>query len=186
MGSTTLNDKHESRHSWIKTLLTQQNLVEAKRAPIDHRSCWATIEESRLLERIRTVVGYVNATAGYDLLELLDFLPPQTTVLRIAFSKRRREYIMDIECRKQGAAVVFYLKQAQNRFFANHSRRRSSTTFLDMDFLAAEILEKDIVNWLSYLLSGFRKRFQPGSQQPSAENSASQLHTLALDSIASS
>ena len=75
----------------------------------DLKPCWAQIEECRIVERMGEVVADINGAAGYCMLELQDFLPPQRTILNIRFSKRYAEYDLEMVAREHGAAaVVFY------------------------------------------------------------------------------
>jgi hypothetical protein len=90
---------------------------------------------------------------------------------------------MEIVCRQRGLAVVFYSRDVHQGYFSSVSRRSTRTKFLELNFVSAETPDKDIEKWLSYLLSGFEKKFKPTSQGPLLESSASQLHSLALDSI---
>jgi hypothetical protein len=167
-----LNEKNEDHGNWINPLLAQLDLVRTNEAPIDLGRYRAQIEECRLPERIRKVAADVNRAAGAQLLEFLDFLPPQKTVLRVSFSKDRTENALEISLDERGATVVFYstkkTRYAWERYFPNPSKEGYSTTVLELDFHAAEILEKDIENWFSYLLSEFDKKFKPSPKpQPS-------------------
>jgi hypothetical protein len=104
------------------------------------------------------------------LIELLDFLPPQKTVLSASFSKDRTEYEMEMVLGQLSAAVVFYTRKeisgVSARYLANPEQMENRATCLGLDFQAAEILEQKIENWLSCLLSGFGMKNKP-SRAPS-------------------
>jgi hypothetical protein len=163
------------KQSWISPLLTKLDLVQANVELIDFRPCWAHLEECRLPERMRKIVADVNGAAGYHVLELLDFLPPQKTVLRVSYSEQRNEHVMQIVVRENGAGVIFYsirkTRDMWERYFPNRSRKGSRMTVLDLDLHPMEILEEDIQNWISYLLSGFEKKFKPHAKQQLSESS---------------
>jgi hypothetical protein len=170
-----VDSKKNDHQSWINPLLMQLDLARSENDLVDFRDYWTQLEEYRLPERIRQIVAGVNGTAGYHVLELLDFLPPQRTVLRITFTKQHTEHIMELVLRERGPAVKFYsLKKPSNSwgsFFTNPSRTQSRTTFLEEEFHAAEILDDSIQSWFSYLLSGFEKKFKPDVKKQVAENS---------------
>jgi hypothetical protein len=176
-----MNRKIETRDNWINPLLSQLDLVHLENGLIDFKAYRTQLEEFRLPERIRQIVAGVNGTAGYHVLELLDFLPPQRTVLRVNFAKEHTENIMELVLRQSGPTVKFYsLKKASNPwsgFFPTLSRRRNRSSFLDLGIHPAEVLDDHIQAWLSYLLSGFAKKFKPRGKQPLSENS--QLHLSA-------
>jgi hypothetical protein len=187
MGSTMLNEKQESNQKWINSLLTQLDLVrkddEGHEGLVDLKLYWDQLEQCHLPERIRNIVADVNGAAGYHVLELLDYLPPQKTVLHVAFSKNRYKHVMEIELSERGAAVVFYsLKKfhdAWERYFPNRARKSNRTTVLELDFHAAEVLDVNIESWFSYLLSGFEKNFKPNPKQPLSEGSELRMSAVA-------
>ena len=178
-----LDEKQKSNQKWINSLLTQLDLMRRDEGLVDLNLYWDQLEQCHLPERIRKVVGDVNGAAGYHVLELLDFLPPQTTVLHVAFSKNRYKHIMEIELSERGATVVFYsLKKfhdAWERYFPNRARKSNRTTVLELDFHAAEVLEENIESWFSYLLSGFEKNFKPNPKQPLSAGSELRMSAVA-------
>ena len=164
-----LNEKQEPNQNWINSLLSELDLVRKDESLVDLKLYWDELEQCHLPERIRKVVADVNGAAGYHVLELLDFLPPQQTVLRMAFSRNRYKHIMEIALSERGATVVFYslrrFSDAWERYFPNHVRKSNRTTVLELDIHAAEVLEENIESWFSYLLSGFEKSFKPNPKQ---------------------
>jgi hypothetical protein len=161
----------EAGSEWINSVLKQRNLLQPKEGNIvDLKPCWVQIEEFRIVERMGQIVEDINGAAGYYMLELQEFLPPQTTILRIGFSKRFAEYVLEIvACERGTAAVVFYsLSKAFDlweRYFRNLSRLRTPAITLELDIYPAEILDDDLQRWFSYLLSGFRNEFKPNAAQ---------------------
>jgi hypothetical protein len=178
-----LNDKQEPNQKWINSLLTQLDLVQKNEALVDLKSYWDQLEQCHLPERIRRVVADVNGAAGYHVLELLDFLPPQKTVLHIAFSKNRYKHVMEIALCERGTTVVFYtlrrFSDAWERYFPNHVRNSNPTKVLELDFHAAEVLEENIESWFSYLLSGFEKSYKPNPKQALSERPALRMSAAA-------
>jgi hypothetical protein len=183
MGFTMLNEKQESNEKWINSLLTRLDLVRKNEGLVDFNVFWDELEQCHLPERIRKVVADVNGAAGYHVLELLDYLPPQKTVLHVAFSKNRYKHVMEIELSERGATVVFYslrkFHDAWERYFPNRARKSNRTTVLELDFHAAEVLDVNIESWFSYLLSGFQKSFKPNPRRLSSERSELRMSAVA-------
>jgi hypothetical protein len=135
---------------------------------------WTQIEEYQLADRISKIVADINEAAGYRVLDLLDFLPPQTTILRVKFSKGYTQYILEIVAREDGAAVVFSSSSKAadlwKHFFRNQSRSRKHSVSLKLDIHPAEILSDDYLqSWFFYLLSEFNNKFKPNAAQPLSE-----------------
>jgi hypothetical protein len=178
-----LNEKQEASQKWISSLLTQLDLVRENDTHVDLKLYWDQLEQCQLPERIRKVVADVNGAAGYHVLELLDYLPPQKTVLHVAFSKNRYKHVMEIELSERGATVVFYslrkFHDAWERYFPNHARKSNPTTVLELDIHANEVLDVNIESWFSYLLSGFQKSFKPNPRRLSSERSELRMSAVA-------
>jgi hypothetical protein len=122
---------------WINSVLKQRNLLQPKEEnSVDLKPCWAQIEECRIVERLGETVADINSAAGYSMLELQDHLPPQTTVLRIVFSKWHTEYILEIIARERGAAaVVFYSLSKISELWEPYFRRfPSNLIFIRLRF----------------------------------------------------
>ncbi len=172
-------EKNETPHRWINTLLSQLDLADTSEDRADLRPQWARIEESRLPERIRQVVAEVNGAAGYHLLEILDYLPPQKTVLRLSFSKNHTEHVMEIEVDENGSSLVFYSAAKSpdiwERYFRNHTRKANRVTYLEQDLHPSEILEADVRAWVSYVLSGFKNKFKPAPNCPPSASAGTEL-----------
>lgn len=170
-----MNNKHESHGERIDPIFARLGLTRRNEAPVDTRLQRAQIEECRLPERIGKIAADLNRAAGYHLLEMVDFLPPQSTILRISFSKGETDYDMEIVLREDSAAVVFSYRKGISRgwarYFSISAQRRNRITFLDLDFHAAEILEEDIEDWFCYLLSGFERRLRPSRRLQVTGNS---------------
>jgi hypothetical protein len=165
---------NKAENDWINSVLIQQNLIPPKKEhSVDLKPCWAQMEECRMVERMGQMVEDINGAAGHYMLELQEFLPLQTTILRIGFSKRFAEYVLEILARDGGAgAVVFYslskVSDLWEHYFRNQSRRNPSIS-LKLDFHPAEILNDDLQRWFSYLLSGFDKKLKPNAAQQISE-----------------
>jgi hypothetical protein len=165
---------NKAENDWINSVLIQQILAQHEEGHfVDLKPCWDQMGECRMVERIGEMVADINGAAGYFMLELQDFLPPQTTVLTIRFSKRFAEYVLEIMAREDGAAaVVFYslskISDLWEHYFRNQSRRKPSIS-LKLDFHPAEIVNDDLQRWFSYLLSGFDKKLKPNVAHQMAE-----------------
>jgi hypothetical protein len=155
----------EQRNSpWINPLLTRLKLIPVKEENTDPRPYWNSIEECKLLERIGRVVGEVNAAAGYHLLEMQEYLPPQKTFFHINFDRNRVQYRMELVLREDGIVLVFssakHVSARWDRYFPQSSRKDNSNVAWEQVIHPAEILEQNIQAWLSYLLSGLDKQFR--------------------------
>jgi hypothetical protein len=166
------NSKPEG--SWISSVLKQRNLLQPKEEqPVDLKPCWARIEECHMMERIEQMVADINRAAGYYMLELQEYLPPQKMILSIRFSKRFAEYVLEIMAREDGAgAVAFYslskVYDLWEHYFRNQPQRNPSIS-LEFEFQPAEILNDDLQRWVSYLLSGFDKKLKPHAARQMSE-----------------
>src|ERR1700694_6191266 len=98
-----MDKKIGADNDWINSLLIRRNLLQPKKENfVDLKACWAQIEECQLAERLRQIVADVNGAAGYYILELQDYLPPQRTILRIRFYKQDTEYVGSLRQRNPG------------------------------------------------------------------------------------
>ena len=62
---------------WINPLLEKFNLVHRREEDIVRKDYWDRVEKCDLSDRIGKVVAEVNRAAGYHILEIVDFLPPE-------------------------------------------------------------------------------------------------------------
>jgi hypothetical protein len=162
----TVDNHAQPPEKWINPLLEKLNLIQPKRAPMDLNRLWAELEDCRIAERIHHVISKVNEQAGYRILQLFDFLPPQRFVLRVVFEKRKTEYTMDMVLGENGAAMVFHSAKLActrwRRYIYGESRPRGHSSEVTRFFRAAEITDRTIEAWLSFLLSGFDRHFGYG------------------------
>lgn len=161
-------------NNWVNSVLTRQNLVEhMEERSVDLKPSWGQMEKYRMVERIGEMVADINAAAGYHMLELQDFLPPQETILTITFSKRYAEYVLEIIAREGGAAAVtFYSLSKITEFWEQCFPKlflRKPSISLTLDFHPAEILNDDLQSWFSYLLSRFDKKLKPNAAEQMSE-----------------
>ena len=150
---------------WINPLLTQLNLIDIKEATVDPRHNWKKIEESQLVERIGRIVAEINGAAGYQILEMLEYLPPQKKVLRVSFDKTRVQYNIDLALRNEAILLLFstakHFSSGWERYFPQSSMRDNSTVEWEQVIHPGEILAHHIQSWFSYLLSGLDRKFRP-------------------------
>ncbi len=168
-------DEHKQPSgNWIAPLVTELNLVRERETVINLDLFRAQLEDSQLLERIRKVAAEINAEVGYHALDLMDFLSPQRTVLRLSLSKNRTEYIFEIVLRVSGPAVVFHSvpedSDRWNWYLYGSSGSRGSRIAFNQNFNPAEITEEIIQVWFSFLLSRFDDKFKPRTCKEASEN----------------
>jgi hypothetical protein len=125
----------------------------------------ALLETYRIPERIRQTVTAINEEIGYEALYLLDFLPPQRSVVRLSFFKKKTEYIMKIVLRTNGPAVVFQSVTGAHGSWRHYiykvSHAMGSRVAFKQTFMPAKITDEIIRSWFRFLLSGFNKKFKP-------------------------
>ncbi len=148
---------------WI-TQLEQLKLAGERKADPGKDTNWSQIEEFELTERIGKLVTEVNRAAGYHILGMVDFLPPQKDILRVSFDKQHVKHCMEVAIQERGIVLTFSSrKRARNilgRFFSSNLTGIRSTIVWEQVIRPQEILERNIQAWLSYLLSGFDKQFR--------------------------
>jgi hypothetical protein len=149
---------------WINPLLTRLNLVRKSRQDSDQVNFWKQIEDSELADRIGRLVAEINAAAGYHVLEMLDFLPPQNNVLRVSFERHRIKHNLEIAIRDYGIVLMFSSTRrvltGLESYIPGNSMRDSLTLDWEQMIHPAEVVEPNIQAWLSYLLSGLDKEFR--------------------------
>jgi hypothetical protein len=160
-------NRHKGTGSdWVTSLVNELDLVE--KDPVANLSRFRTlVEECHLPERIQQTVVTVNKEVGYQALHLLDFLPPHRSILHLSFCKKKTKYTMEIVLRTSGPAVVFHSVPraigAWNRYLFGCSRDSRSHIAFKQNFIPGEITDESIKVWFSFLLSGFDKKFDPGT-----------------------
>jgi hypothetical protein len=150
--------------NWINPLLKRFDLLRESEEALARDSCWRQIEECELVTRIGSLIAEVNRTAGYHVLEMVDFLPPQKNVLRLSFARNRVKHNLEIVIRKSGIVLMFSTTRlvgaGWGRFFSRRSARRNSTLVWDQVIHPEDMREENIQAWISYLLSGLDKKFR--------------------------
>jgi len=148
---------------WIDPLLKRFDLVRKSEEALARDTCWRQIEECELSDRIGRLVAEVNRVAGYHVLEMVDFLPPQKNVLRVFFDRHRVRHNLEIVIRESGIVLMFSTTRRVSTGWGRYvsiSLRNSSTLVWDQIIHPEEILEQNIQAWVSYLLSGLDKKFR--------------------------
>jgi hypothetical protein len=162
----------KASNDWICSLVTELDLIKEKKPVADLNLFRTQLEECQLPERIRQTVAAINGEMGYRALNLLDFLPPQRSVLHVSLSRKKTEYIMEIVIRTSGPAVVFhYVTGAPGsweRYLYGFWRTMGSHIAFNQGFKPAKITDEIVRGWLSFLLSGFDKKFNPELETGSA------------------
>ena len=149
---------------WINPLLARLNLVHKADQDSDRVNFWRQIEDFELADRVGRLVAEINAAAGYRVLEMLDFLPPQKNVLRVSFERHRVKHNLEIAILDHGIVLMFSSSRrvltGWERYIPGNSMRDSSTLVWEQVIHPAEVVEQNIQAWLSYLLSGLDKEFR--------------------------
>jgi hypothetical protein len=149
---------------WINPPLEKFNLVRKKEEDIVRKGYWDRIEKCELSDRIGKVVGEVNRAAGYHILEIVDFLPPQKNVLRISFDRRRIKHYLELVIRPNGVVLMFStgrrLATVWGRIISPTRSTRHTALIWEEAIEPEEILDQNIQAWISYLLSGLDKKFR--------------------------
>lgn len=157
--------KRAGNDHWINPLLSQLNLIETKEAPADPQFHWKKIEECQLAERVGRVVAEINGAAGYRVLDMFEFLPPQRKVLRVSFTKKRAKHSMEVVLGNNGILLLFStsgrLLTGWRRLFSGPSAKASSSIQWQQLLNPEEVVAQDIQTWFSYLLSGLDRKFRP-------------------------
>ena len=149
---------------WINPLLARLNLVRKSDQDSDLLAFWKQIEDSELADRVGRLVAEINTAAGYHVLEMLEFLPPQKNILRISFEHHRVKHNLEIAIRERGIVLMFSTSKrvvtGWERYVPGNSMRDTSTLVWEQVIHPAEVVEPNIQAWLSYLLSGLDKQFR--------------------------
>jgi hypothetical protein len=159
-------EQRRGNENWINPLLQRLDLVREGEANLPRNACWRQIEACELVERIGRLVAEVNLAAGYRILEMVDFLPPQKNVLRVSFDRQGVKHSLEIVIRNDGIVLMFSTRKrfatAWRHIVSRFSkpRRRNSTVVWEQTIHAEEILEQNIQAWVSFLLSGLDKKFR--------------------------
>jgi hypothetical protein len=159
-------DERRGNEYWINPLLKRLDLVREAEANLPQNACWRQIEECELTERVGRLVSEVNRAAGYHVLEMVDYLPPQKIVLRVSFTRPRVKHSLEIVIRNGEIVLMFSTKGRFGAAWRNivstfsKPKRRNSTVVWEQTIHPGEILEQNIQAWISFLLSGLDKRFR--------------------------
>ena len=158
-----MSQRRDNAH-WINPLLTRLNLVRKPEQDSNQVNFWKQIEASELADRVGRLVAEINVAAGYHVLEILDFLPPQKNVLRVSFERHHVKHNLEIAIRDYGIILMFSSTRRDltgwERYIPGNSMRDSSTLVWEQVIHPAEVVETNIQAWLSYLLSGLDKEFR--------------------------
>jgi hypothetical protein len=149
----------------IGSLIKELYIVREQEPSVDLNGFRAQLDKYQLPERIRQTAAAINEEIGYQALYLLDFLPPQHSVVRVSISKNKNEYIMKIVLRASGPAVVFHSVTrgygSWRKFIYKVSRSAGWHIAFEQNFMPATITDEIIWGWFCFLISGFEKKFKP-------------------------
>ena len=141
------------------------DIVREKEPSVDINGIRTQLDKYQLPERIRQTAAAINEEIGHQALYLLDFLPPQHSVVRVSISKNKNEYIMKIVLRASGPAVVFHSVTRGyglwRKFIYKVSHSAGLHITFEQNFMPATITDEIIMGWFCFLVSGFDKKFKP-------------------------
>jgi hypothetical protein len=180
--ASTMSAQDHSTQKWINPLLEKLELARPKSNPIDIRILWAELEEYHLPDRIHTVTANINHEAGYHVLNLLDYLPPQRSVVRVVYPKNKFEFVMAIVLLANGPAVTFHSARVVvsrwDRYIPGRSSSREHPNEMIRGFRAPEVTDRIIQEWFSFLLSGFSREFEGALRAPMSARGDSRINSL--------
>lgn len=172
-----MNQRH-GNENWINPLLKRLNLLPNEE-PITPDAYWKQIEDCELAERVGKIVSEINRAAGYHVLEMLEFLPPQKNILRISFERHRVKHNLEIVIRDSGIVLMFSTRRrisiGWGRYVASYSSKSDSALVWEEVISPEEVLDENIQAWLSYLLSGLDKKFRLDQILHASSNSQAEL-----------
>jgi hypothetical protein len=177
-----MSERDQPPPKWINPLLEKLDLARPKRIPIDIGILWAELEECRVPDRIHNVAANINREAGYHVLNLLDYLPPQRSVVRVVYPRNKVEFVMAIVLLAYGPAVTFHsarvVTSRWDRYVPGRSGSREHPVEIIRGVRANEITDSMIQLWFSFLLSGFSREFASALQQPMPEREDARSNSL--------
>ena len=161
----TLNQRHGNEY-WINPLLERLDLVRENEDQLPGRlletnrglrAWWSASEENSSLQ--------VNRAAGYRILGMVDFLPPQKNILRVSFERGQVKHNLEVVIRASGIFLMFSTTRRNatgwRRYFSTYTVRKNNSTLVWEQIIhPGEISEQNIQAWISYLLSGLDKKFR--------------------------
>src|SRR5579863_337428 len=146
-------DAHiDPNSNWIGSLVRKLNLNKKEKEPrADLDNFRTQLDKYEIPERIRQTAAAINEEIGYQALYLLDFLPPQHSVVRISFSKNKTEYVMKIVLRASGPAVVFHSLTGRYGSWRHYIYKVSHSTgshlAFQQNFMPAAITDEIMRSW---------------------------------------
>jgi len=165
------------QHDWVAPLIEELRLPRKQTTSFDPASLWDRLQKCAVPDRVRQAVARLNHELNDTVLEYLEYLPPQVTVLRVAYRRRANILVMEFVLREQGPKAVFYQQRTYGpllRYLSGRERSRFDVV-LARHFKPEALTESDIQEWLSFLLSGFKRLSAPGAQTPEARPRLSRL-----------
>ncbi len=157
-------NQRQGNEYWINPLLEQLDLVRKADSDSTRDAYWKQIEECGLADCVGRLVSEVNRAAGYHVLEMVEFLPPQKNVLRISFHKLRVKHNMEVAIREAGLVIMFSTTRLPSskwgRYLSALSQKNNSVLIWEQVIHPEELTEQNVQAWVSYLLSGLDKKFR--------------------------
>jgi hypothetical protein len=170
-------NQRQGNEYWIGPLLKRLDLVHKADGDSTRDAYWKQIEECGLADCMGRLVSEVNRAAGYHILEMVEFLPPQKNVLRVSFRKSRVKHNLEVAIRDSGLVLMFSTTRLDStiwgRYVSAISNKRTSSLVWEETIIPEELLEQHVQAWVSYLLSGLDKKFRLDQILESSANAES-------------
>jgi hypothetical protein len=153
-------------HAWIRPLLARLGLLQPNAEVLDPAKLWDELEQSTFLPRLREAARLINSEAGYQLMHIQWFLPPQRIVCTFSVKKEKADFKMQLVLRQAGPTMIFYSRGPgsgvnYSRLYRYLAGDTSGNVRLRRVLLPADVTDKDLQEWFTYLLSGFQETFTP-------------------------
>jgi hypothetical protein len=152
-------------NNWARPVLQEMGLLENQSAPGDLDQFRLELEKWKLVDRVRENASHVNREANRQILEILEFLPPARSVVRVGISKDQCHYFLEIVVRPAGPKAVFYTYKRGRvglpRFFGGDPATPNCKVEFSLQFRPEAVTPDDLRTWFVYLLSGFKEELRP-------------------------
>jgi hypothetical protein len=151
--------------NWVKPILKKVGLADFSAAAEDLSRFREAIEEHKIMDGVREIVGQINNEANCHMIEVLEFLPPARSIARVRINRDNTSYFLEIVVRPAGPKAVFYTPKKPRRgiprFFRAEPAAPNFKVECSVPFRPDTVTHGDLRFWFVYLISGFKEEFRP-------------------------
>jgi hypothetical protein len=151
--------------NWARPVLKEMGLLENRAAQGDLDVFRNELERWKLVDRVRETASHINQEANRQILELLEFLPPARSIVRVGFASHKANAYLEIVVRPSGPKAVFYTykkpRVGLTRFFGGDNSAPSCKVEFSLQFRPEAVTSGDLRMWFVYLISGFKQELRP-------------------------